>query len=80
MPDRELAYEITLSRLPHAPFDAQPFKVVVRASGSDAARIKVFRLLKRTYGDGTAQGNPMWWLVIDQRRVDAPASAPEHQR
>jgi len=65
----ELAYEITLRPLDHAPFDAQPFKATVFASGLDTARVKVYRMLKRTYGDGTPQGNPMWWNVERQRGV-----------
>jgi hypothetical protein len=65
----ELAYEIVLTPESHAPFDAQPFKATVYASGLDTARVKVFRMLKRTYGDGTPQGNPMWWHVTEQRGV-----------
>lgn len=63
----DLRYEIILTPEDHAPFDAEPFRVDVRASGLDAARVKAFRLLKRTYGDGTQQGNPMWWRVAEQR-------------
>lgn len=77
MADRELAYEVVLSPEDHAPFAAQPFKVMVRASGLDTARIKAFRLLKRTYGDGTPQGNPMWWRVSEQRGVNATPSNQE---
>lgn len=65
----DLRYEIVLVPEDHAPFDAEPFKATVDASGLDTARIRVFRMLKRTYGDGTPQGNPMWWRVEEQRGV-----------
>jgi hypothetical protein len=39
----------------------EPFKVAVRAEDASQARGKAGRLLKRTYGDGTREGNPMFW-------------------
>jgi hypothetical protein len=57
----ELRYEVTMVPEDHAPFDAEPFIVTVKATGLDTARAKAAGLLKRTYGDGTPQGNPMWW-------------------
>lgn len=68
--DSDLRYEITLVPESNAPWqDHDPFKVVVCASGLDTARVMAFRLLKRTYGDATNKGNPMWWRVEGQRGV-----------
>lgn len=40
---------------------ADPFKVTIHADDERDAHAKAGRLLKRTYGDGTREGNPMYW-------------------